>query len=78
MMQWGVIRMAMPSVSVVPASTVNAWSIKPETLLVRDTHSHDVWNSRVESTMEMSLGDFIDPAHQGGHTHGSIFGNGKL
>ena len=46
--------------------------------IVRDTHSHDVWNSRVESTMEMSLGDFIDSAHQGGHTHGSVFGNGKL
>ena len=32
----------------------------------------DVWSSRVESTMEMGLGDFIDPAHQGGHTHGRV------
>jgi len=26
----------------------------------------------------MRLGDFVDPAHQGGHTHGRFFGNGKL
>ena len=40
--------------------------------------THEVWSSRVESAIEMSLGDFIDPAHQGGHAHGSLFGDGKL
>ena len=68
----------MLSASQIPASAANAQSFKRETPTVRDPRPHDVWSSRVESTMEMSLGDFIDPAHQGGHTHGSFFGDGKL
>ena len=68
----------MPSASQIPASAAKAQSFKRETPTVRDPRPHDVWSSRVESAMEMSLGDFIDPAHQGGHAHGSIFGNRKL
>lgn len=51
---------------------------KRETQAVRDLRPHDVGNSWIESTMEVRLGHFIDPAHQGGHPHGSVFGNGKL
>jgi hypothetical protein len=32
----------------------------------------------IKPAMEMGLSDFVDPAHQGGHTHGSFLGNGKL
>ena len=53
-------------------------SFKRETSTVPDPRPHDVGNSRVESTMEMRLSHFIDPAHQGGHPHRSFFGNGKL
>ena len=68
----------MSSASLIPASATNTLFTKRETQTVPDPHPHDVWSSRVESTMEMSLGDFIDPAHQGGHTHGRVFGNRKL
>jgi hypothetical protein len=40
---------------------------------VRDLRPHTVGNSRVESTMEMRLSHFIDPAHQGGHPHRGFF-----
>ena len=45
---------------------------------VRDSSPHDGRNSWVESTMEVRLGHFIDPTHQGGQPHGGFFGNGKL
>ena len=45
---------------------------------VRDSCPHDGRNSWVESTMEVRLGHFIDPTHQGSQPHGGFFGNGKL
>lgn len=39
---------------------------------------HTYGNSRIESTMEMSLSDFVNPTHQGGHTHRGVLGDGEL
>ena len=53
-------------------------SLQTRAPIVLDNLPHGIWPSRVESAVEMSLGNFIDPAHQGGHTHGGFFGDGEL
>src|SRR6476646_5813782 len=68
--------MRLPSQS--PVSIAKTSSVKRKNPGVRDLRSHNVGDSRVESPMEMRLGHFIDPTHQGGHSHRSVFGNGKL
>jgi hypothetical protein len=78
MMYRGASIRALSSASLIPSNAANAESFEREPPTVSDPDLHHVWSSRVESTMEMSLGDFIDPAHQGGHTHGRVFGNRKL
>jgi hypothetical protein len=59
-------------------STDTTKFFKRELPIVLDNHPHGVWPSRVKSAVEMSLGNFIDPTHQGGHTHGGFFGDGEL
>ncbi len=65
-------------VDITTANMINARPFTQEPAAANDLHLHAVGNSWVESTMEMSLRDLVDAAHQGGHPHGSFFGNGKL
>ncbi len=67
----------MGSVSQPPFEYGHRIVLQQETSTVRPRH-HDIRNSRVEPAMEMRLSHFIDPAHQGGHPHRSLFGNGKF